>query len=1039
VTADRASGSELAVAIVGLAGRFPGARSVDELWTNLCDGVESITTFGDRELAASVPAALRDDPAYVPRSGVLDGIELFDAGFFGFSPREAELIDPQRRLFMEGCWEALEHAGYDPRRYPGAIGLYAGTGLNGYLLFNLLSRGDLLEDPFELQIASDKDFLATHVAYKLDLRGPCLDIQTACSTSLVAVHLACQALLAGECDMALAGGVAVRVPHRTGYRYRAGAILSPDGHCRAFDARAGGTVGGNGLGLVVLKRLDDAIADRDTIHAVVRGSAINNDGATKVGFSAPSVDGQARVVRAALGAAALDATSVGYIEAHGTGTPLGDPIELAALKQVFRGAAPASCALGSIKTNIGHLDAAAGVASLIKATLAVRDGRIPASLHFAAPNPHLGLDGSPFFVARELGGWPIAGTRRAGVSSFGIGGTNAHVVLEEPPPVPAPAREPTGWTLLPLSARSPTALDAIAARLADHLKKHAVCLDDVGYTLAVGRRPFDVRRAIVCPGGRGPGELPSARAATISALEGVDRTRVVDGQVTATRPVVFMFPGQGAQHADMGLALYRTEPAFAAIVDRCAHHLRDALGFDLRDALYPSQFAGPPRDLAQTAITQPAVFVTSYALAHTLVARGVRPAAMIGHSVGEYVAACLAGVMTLPQALDLIAARGRLIQRLPAGAMLAVSLAERDAAAQLRGLPELAVAAINGPDLTVVAGPIAAIEQLASELTGRGVGARRLVTSHAFHSAMIEPAVAPLVAAASRIALQPPAVRYISNVTGTWITPLEAADPAYYGRHLRMAVRFGPGLDQILHDEPDAIVLEVGPGQTLTTLARARGLALPAARARALATLPPAKPGPTPDLAAELPPLAMTFAALWTHGAEFDLAGLFVGQARRRVPLPTYPFERQRYWIEPGAQRLAALATGEPRDLGPAGPADPTADPPAVPAPSRHPRPQLRAAYAAPDNDVEHQLCEIWAELLGVEPVGVHDNFMELGGHSLLGARMAAGLRTRFGVELPLQVMFEAPTVAELAIAIEHAVIAELEARELEARELGRG
>ncbi|HET9620458.1 MAG TPA: type I polyketide synthase, partial [Kofleriaceae bacterium] len=856
--------TDLAVAIVGLAGRFPGARSVDELWANLCDGVESITTLGADEL----PPALRGDPTYVPRSGVLDDIERFDAGLFGFSPREAELIDPQRRLFMECAWEALEHAGYDPRRYPGSIGLYAGTGLNGYLLFHLLPRAELLEDAFELQIASDKDFLATHVAYKLDLSGPAMTVQTACSTSLVAVHLACQALLAGECDMALAGGVAVRVPHRVGYRYRAGAILSPDGRCRAFDAGANGTVGGNGAGLVVLKRLDDAIADRDTIHAVVRGSAINNDGATKVGFSAPSVDGQAKVVRAALDAAGLEADEVGYIEAHGTGTLLGDPIEVAALKQVFRGAPAARCALGSIKTNIGHLDAAAGVAGLIKATLAVREGQIPASLHFTAANPHLGLDGSPFFVQRALGGWPIDGARRAGVSSFGIGGTNAHVVVEEPPPAAASSAA-APWVVLPLSARSPDALDALTARLADQLKKQPAPLDDVAYTLAVGRRPLERRRAIVC----------RDEADALAALDGVDRAGVIDGHAAVARPVVFAFPGQGAQHAEMGRALYDGEPGFAAIVDRCAELLREPLGFDLREALYPSRFAGPGRDLAQTAITQPAMFVTSYALAQTLIARGVRPSALIGHSVGEYVAACVAGVMSLAHALALVAARGRLIQRLPAGAMLAVQLDEAEAAAALS--PGLAIAAVNGPGLTVVAGPSAEIDALAAALTARGVGARRLVTSHAFHSAMLDPAVAPLVATVARTPLAPPSLRYISNVTGTWITAGEATDPAYYGRHLRSAVRFGPGLAQVMRDEPDAIVLEVGAGQSLTSLARASGAVQPTTRA--IASLPAAK-GPASDL----PPVAQAIASLWTMGAEIDLAAVFAGQARRRVPLPTY-------------------------------------------------------------------------------------------------------------------------------------------------------
>jgi acyl transferase domain-containing protein len=907
------SSSDLAIAVVGLAGRFPGARSVDEYWSNLCEGVESIATLRDEELAASqVPAALRADPDYVPRSGVLNGVELFDAGFFGFGPREADLLDPQRRLLLECSWEALEHAGIDPTREKGSIGVFAGTGFNGYLLFNILASGRALtEDPFEIQIASDKDFLATHVSYKLNLRGPSVDVQSACSTSLVAIHLACQALLAGECDAALAGGVGVRVPHRAGHLYRRGSILSQDGHCRAFDERASGTVGGNGLGVVVLKRLGDAIEARDTIHAVVRGSAINNDGGLKVGFSAPSVEGQTRVIRAALEVAGVAAATVGYVEAHGTGTVLGDPIEIAALTQAFRGASPAQCALGSVKTNIGHLDAAAGVAGFIKAALTVREGLIPPSLHFERPNPHLGLEGSPFFVNTALRDWPLPGPRRAGVSSFGIGGTNAHAILEQPPSVPAapPSRRP--WTLLPLSARSASALDAAAVRLADHLKKTGgeQPLADVGYTLAVGRRAFDFRRAVVC----------RTADEAIASLERSDGARVVEGHARGPRSVVFVFPGQGVQHPDMGIDLYRSEPIFTRTVDACANHLRHALGLDLRELLYPSLF-GRASDagaaLGQTCMAQPAVFVTSFALAQTWLALGVRPSALLGHSVGEYVAACVAGVLPLFDALDLVAARARLMQQLPAGGMLAVSIDAERAAALIRTAPGISVAAVNAPEMTVLSGSFPAIDAIEAELVRAGIASRRLHTSHAFHSSMMVPAAAALVEVARRVALRAPTLPLISNVTGTWITPEEITDPAYFGRHLVAPVLFGPGVQAILQKEPDAVFLEVGPGQTLSTLVRAARSADEGA--------------PSPVTASSLPPpnstrsgpseLALALARLWTSGVDVDLGSLFADEERRRVPLPTYPFERRRHWIEPGIgpSFLAAGSREAPRSAAPA-------------------------------------------------------------------------------------------------------------------------
>jgi len=896
------------IAIVGMSCRFPGASSVDDFWRNLTAGVESIVPLSDAELArAGVAPAVLAAPGYVRAAATLDAPDRFDAAFFGFTPREAEATDPQHRVFLECAWEALERAGYDPNRYPsqngGRIGVYAGAGHNTYL-WNLLSNPGTARalDPFQATVATDKDFLTTRTSYKLSLEGPSVAVQTACSTSLVAVHLACRALVDGECDMALAGGVSIRNLDRQGYLYEEGGILSPDGHCRAFDAEAQGTVGGDGAGVVVLKRLADALADGDTIDAVIKGTAVNNDGARKVGYTAPGIAGQARVVRDALARAGVDPAMLGYVEAHGTGTPLGDPIEVAALTQVFRASTDRRgfCALGSVKTNVGHLDAAAGVAGLIKAALAVKHGVIPPSLHFTSPNPAIDFAASPFYVNAALSPWgalPEPGPRRAGVSSFGIGGTNAHAVLEE-----APASRPQaagagfgGWHLLLLSAESGPALDQATANLAAHLERHPdLDLADVAHTLRVGRRACAHRRIVLCR------DLPEARAALATG----DRDRVLSatrgaGQEGAPT-VAFLLPGQGAQQVEMGLALYSGQPVFRAELDRAAEALAPELGLDLRQLLYP-----PPehrdeaaRMLTRTRFTQPALFAVEYALAQLWRSWGVEPAALLGHSVGELVAACLAGVLPWADALALVALRGRLIDALPEGAMLSVPLPEEAVIPLLSG--PLSLAAVNAADRTVVSGPEPEVLALARRLADRGVEVRRLPTSHAFHSAMMEPAVEAFAEAVSRCALQPPRLPYLSNVTGTWIRPEEATDPAYWGRHLRQPVRFAAGLGELLAAQP-GVLLEVGPGETLGRLARRalrRGSATP--RPVVLSSLP-AEPE-----AAERH-LLRTLGRLWLAGGRID--GAFPAAGRRRLPLPTYPFERRRYWVEPG-QQLAATAAG---------------------------------------------------------------------------------------------------------------------------------
>jgi amino acid adenylation domain-containing protein len=881
------SSAPLGVAIIGMSGRFPGAGSIEEFWNNLCAGVESITFYSRRELLlAGVAPAVADDPSYVPANGRLADIALFDADFFGINAREAEITDPQHRLLLECGWEALEDAGYEPRRYPGAIGVFVGSASEQYLYQHVHAHPEVREifGDYYLNLANSRDFLATRIAYKLDLKGPSLTIQTACSTSLVTVTAACQSLLDHQCDIALAGGVSLNLAWRHGYVYRQGMMSSPDGRCRAFDASANGIVGGDGVGLVALKRLEDALADGDSIYAVIKGAALTNDGAGKVGYAAPSVQGQSQAIAQALGMAGFEPGSVTYVETHGTGTQLGDSIEIAALTEVFHrpGAPNNSCALGAVKTNIGHLDAAAGIAGLIKAALCVHHQKLPPTLHYERPNPNIDLPNSPFYVNTRLIDWSPPGPRRAGVSAFGIGGTNAHVVLEEAPVAPrVPSRRAA--EILVLSARTPAALDAISANLATHLHQHREHeLADVAYTLQIGRRAFAHRRAVLC----------RDREEALRALTSTDSPLVLSrGPVPEQRAVVFLFSGQGSQFVDMGLSIYESEPTFRAWVDRCAELLRPHLGADLRQILYPSgeEAERAAGQLCQTAFAQPALFVLEYALAKLWMEWGVQPEAMLGHSIGEYVAACLAGVFDLPDALWLVAQRGRLMQGVPAGAMLAVALPEAEARARCGDT--LALAAVNGPELAVIAGPISAVEALQQQLTGDGVHASRLHTSHAFHSQMVEPILPAFERCVAEVSLRAPKIPYLSNVTGGWADPTEVTSAVYWVRHLRETVRFSDGL-LALFQEPSRVLLEVGPGEALAAMV-ARHPQRPEGQ-RLCTTLPQRRDGQLPEVA-----LLAALEALWLSGVEIDWRGYYAHEHRGRVSLPTYPFERQHYWLEP--------------------------------------------------------------------------------------------------------------------------------------------
>ncbi|AZK48521.1 type I polyketide synthase [Paenibacillus lentus] len=871
------------IAVIGMAGRFPGADNLEEFWRNLSGGVESITFFTDEELIAEgIDPQLIAHPSYVKARGTLNGYDQFDAAFFGYSAREAELMDPQLRLFHECAWEALEAAGYNPDTYSGSIGVYAGATPNLEWI-SRFAAGLGGTERFSAMLLNDREFFSTQLSYKLNLRGPSISMQTACSTSLVNIVMASQALLAGSCDIALAGGSTVTVPHKSGYMYEEGMIQSPDGHCRAFDEKAAGTVFGDGVGVVILKRLHNAIEDGDVIHAVIKGFGLNNDGTRKVGFTAPSTKGQADVIRAAQQMAGIAPESITYVEAHGTGTPMGDPIEIEALKEAFQTAQTGFCRIGSVKSNVGHLNSAAGAAGFIKTVLALKERQIPPTLHFERANSKINFDNSPFIVNSELTPWenehyPL----RSGVSSFGIGGTNAHVILEEAPFVEASdaGREDK---LLLLSARTPTALQAVKSRLAEYLvKRPDANLADVAYTLQVGRKAFEWRTAFLCKDVQ----------EVVDILNSSD-SGVISEEYTGmeSRSIVFMFPGQGSQYVNMGRGLYLEEPVFRKELDHCMELAQSFLEFDLSKVLFeddPAQIAEREELLKRTDIAQPVLFIMEYALARLLMHWGVTPEAMLGHSIGEYTAACLAGVFKLEEALELVALRGRLMRAMAPGSMLSVAMPEDEL---LASLPEgLDLAAVNSSALCVVAGETPKVEAFARHLDDKGIGNRLLHTSHAFHSYMMEPMLDEFASRVRTLSLEKPVIPFMSNVTGTWITAEQAVDAAYWVQHLRSTVRFADGLDELL-SQPRTVFVEVGPGNALSTFVRKH---IAASRERVVVNVLRHPQETTTDSAH----LLQRLGKLWTAGAHIDWASYYQHERRKRVELPTYPMERQRFWLE---------------------------------------------------------------------------------------------------------------------------------------------
>ncbi|WIM90286.1 beta-ketoacyl synthase N-terminal-like domain-containing protein [Candidatus Mycobacterium wuenschmannii] len=971
-----------------MAARLPGANTLSAFWDNLRRGEESIVTLAEDDLLAEgIPEKTLSNHAYVRRAALMDGIDEFDADFFGFTPQAARSTDPQHRLFLQTAFHAIEDAGYDPAEIEGTVGVYATSTTSGYLLHNIMSNRDpnvvmgqgITFDMVELSMQNDKDYLATKVAYALNLRGPALSVQTACSSALVAVHLACQSILNGECELALAGGASLRIPHHVGYWYAPGSMVSPTGHCRPFDARSDGTIFGSGVGVVVLKALQDAVDDGDRIHAVIRGSALNNDGSTKMTYAAPTAAGQADVIAEAHAIAEVDASEISYIETHGTGTPLGDPIEIEGLRQAFEvSEEPRSgpCYVGSVKSNIGHLESAAGIASLIKAILCLKHRAIPATLHYTSPNPELHLDRGPFKVRSEYGPWEWDGVLRAGVSSFGVGGTNAHLVIEEAPRVAA-SSPVSGPQVLLMSARSTDALEQSRKSLAAELAKGEANLADVAYTLT-RRRKDDVRLAAV---------VKDTQDA-IAVLEAGEHDNVFIGEsapnAKGSDRVAFLFPGQGAQHIGMARGLYDHEPVFAEHFDQCATGFGDELGIDLRAEI----FEGTARNLERTDRTQPALFAVEYALAKLIESYGVQPAALAGHSIGEYVAGTIAGVFDIETAIKVVSMRARLMHAAPRGVMVAVALSPEAVAEYLNG--DVDIATINEPGGCVVAGSEDGIRQFSDRLTEKGIVARRVRTSHAFHSRLMDSMIPEFTGFLSRQTLREPQIPLLSNVTGTWLAASEATNPQTWARQVRATVRFSDEVDVLLGD-PNRVLIEVGPGGTLTSSAsrhhrwgaghRAVRLMRHHAQNR-------------DDRDAFL----LALGQLWSAGVEVDWSPLRGGQSGQLITLPGYPFERQRHWIEhrnnvwtggdAASNATAAVGTSE--------------------------TPQAAKNGQSP---MEATLQRIWGQCLGLGTVDRKANFFELGGDSLVAISVAMTAGNE-GLDLTPQDLYENQTVAELAKAL---------------------
>ncbi len=988
-----------------MSGRFPGAGCIQDFWRNLRDGVESISVLSEADLdAAGVAPRRRFDSRYVRSAALLDGIEFFDAGFFEMAVREAQLTDPQHRFFLECAWHALEDAGCDPTRYPDDIGIFAGAGRNSYFLHNISgdeTLGDTLDD-YQIIIGSEDDYLATRVAFKLNLRGPAITVQTACSTSLVAVHMACRSLLDGECQMALAGGVCVRVPQKVGYLFKDSGIYSPDGHTRPFDVRACGTVFGSGVGVVVLKPLDAALADGDPVRAVIRGSAVNNDGARKAGFTAPSAAGQAAAIQKALDAGQIDPATISYIEAHGTGTLKGDPIEIEAIKLALGAgrSAESLCAVGSVKGNLGHADAASGIAGLIKTVLALEHEALPATVNFEQPNPACGLDESRFFVNSRLTPWKRGSRpRRAGVTSLGFGGTNAHVILEEAPAATR-ANPSRAWHLLVISAKTEAALQRSTQNLIGYFQENpGVDLASVAFTLQTGRAELSWRRIAVC----------ESTADAVDALETLDKSRAATaccGELR--RPVTFLFPGHGSHAVNMTRELYETEPVMRQSIDACSELFKEFFHADLREVIFPAsdRESEAAACLEKASYIQAALFMTSYALAMLWKSWGVEPDSVLGYSIGEVVAGTVSGVISLPDAVRLTAKRSRMMQELPPGAMVAVALSEQDLGSLMGD--NLDIGAINGPEHTTVAGSHEAMEPFKRRLDELRIPYKAITVPHGYHSRMMDPIISPYREVAASVNFRSPEIDFFSSLSGARATAEELTSPDYWAREAREPIRFSPAVEALAANE-NRIFLEAGPAQLLSKLVRSH----PAiSKSHVVLSSCPGPQQPVPETRFAL----WTLGRLWLAGQPVNWEGVSRGERPVRVALPGYSFERQRYWIErQSTSAKAGAAPSGPRKLALEEWGAARVDAENL---SSMPMPRPVRRSLGPRNLLERQIADLWQQSLGIEEADIRESFLELGGNSLMAVQLISRVRDVFGVDLPVGGFLRSPTIMAMAEAV---------------------
>lgn len=986
------------IAVIGMACKFPGADDPEEFWNNLVRGQETLTHFSDEEIRKVEPyfEELKNNPDYVRVRGAIRDVDKFDAAFFGITPKEATETDPQQRVWLETAWKALEHAGCDPFSYSGAIGVFGGGGISSYLINNILRDPKRMDNYFrpdfgsstQMILGNDTSYITTKTAYHFNLKGPAVYVQTACSTSLVAIVLACQSLYSLESDICLAGGVRISVPQERGYLYQEGTIVSPDGHCRPFDEKAQGMVGSNGVGIVVLKRFEDAVRDNDTIYALVSGWAVNNDGSNKVSFTAPSVDGQAEVIMMAQSMAEVSPEEIAYVETHGTATKIGDPIEVAGLTKAFTSKTSKRqfCGLGSVKSNIGHADAAAGVASFIKTCLSAYHRTIPPSLHFQRPNPHIDFTNSPFYVLNELKSWSGEKPLVMGVSSFGIGGTNAHVIVEQYQTHEVKAEVSDNWPeLLVLSARSENSLEQRKIDLKEFLRNNMnLSIKDVAYTLALGRN-----------------QMPLRSYAVASNLTEITADKLFTDNKTPGNisKIAFMFPGQGAQYVNMGLNLYQNIANFREILDECFGIYENETGEDLKSILFNSMHqADSDARLASTDIAQPSLFIVEFALAKALEHFGIKPDYLIGHSIGEYVAACLSGVFDLKTALRIVIKRGQLMRKMPGGKMLAVR-------SEISRLIEISndlfeIAAHNASESCTISFEAENEEKVKAILSESSISFVPLNTSHAFHSKAFDPILADFRDYINTFNLKKPEIPFISCLTGNFITDEDAISGAYWAKQLRNTVRFREGLSKIAGIE-DSIFLEVGPNTHLGSIARQSKEITN--KKLIISTLGKS------DSTDERYKVIEALGNMFNLGFAIDFTKLQNSNSFRKIGLPTYPFERNSYWIAFEQSQTSLQSRPLPGEtLG----YDSNPD---------HNVPDALKQSGNIQEDVDKtsmRIEQVWSTLMGRDNIGLDDDFFEIGGQSLLALQILSGIREEFGHKVSVQEFLDNSTIRKLAVLV---------------------